>query len=176
MLVDSGHKTDDTYAHCCLWGWFAIKGTEARDGFLVDGEKVIAAWSMDGAVPTRFSPAYLLPNSAQSWTEVLSVSKALTTGMMAQARGGRLAGWTVAKDAPDYYLAQMAARQFDDRKKAWVTVGKQGEHLWDCERYALAAAFMAGVSNLPTQQIETAENENNANTENNHTEGSACAA
>ena len=150
VLVDSGHKTDDTYAHCCLWGWFAIKGTEARDGFLVDGEKVIAAWSMTGQAPTRFSPAYLLPGSVNSWTEVLSVSKALTTGMLAQARGGRLVGWTVPKDAPDYYLAQMAARQFDDRKKAWVTVGKQGEHLWDCERYALAAAFMAGVSSLQT--------------------------
>ena len=157
VLVDSGHKTDDTYAHCCLWGWFAMKGAEARDGFLVDGRKVIACWSMDGAIPTRFAPAYLLPNSVKSWTEVVQVSKALTTGMMAQARAGKLVGCTIPKDAPDYYTAQMAARIFDDKKKAWRTVGKCGEHLWDCERYALAAGFMAGC--FDAQQTDNTNDE-----------------
>ena len=27
----------------------------------------------------------------------------------------------------------------------WRTIGKCGEHLWDCERYQLAAAQLAGL-------------------------------
>lgn len=144
VLVDSGHRPDDVYAHCCLWGWYAIRGYEAADGFLVGGEKVLAAWTMDGESATRFAPASLLHNSVKQWTETLRVSDALTTGMLSQARNGKMAGWSIPKDTPEFYRAQLAARIFDETKKAWRTVGKCGEHLWDCERYALAAAFMAG--------------------------------
>lgn len=152
VLVDSGegNRTDDVYAHCCLWGWFAMKGAEAKDGFLVDGEKRLAAFSMNGAAATRYSPAYLLPDSVQSWTEVLQVSKAITTGIMSRARAGQVRGWSIPKDAPEFYKAQLAARVWDDRKKEWRTVGKQGEHLWDCERYAFGAAAMAGYFNYTT--------------------------
>ena len=127
-----------------MWGWFSIRGYEAADGFLIGGEKVIAAWAMDGDLATRFAPAYLLPGSVKQWTETLRVSDVLTTGMLSQARSGKMAGWSIPKDAPDFYREQLAARIFDETKKTWRTVGKCGEHLWDCERYALAAAFMAG--------------------------------
>ena len=161
VLVDSGEggRTDDVYAHCCLWGWIAMKGVEAKDGFLVGGEKCLAAWSMNGEAATRYSPASLLPNSRNSWTEVLMVSKAITTGIMARARGGFIAGWTIPKDAPDFYREQLATRRYDERKKLWRTIGKCGEHLWDCERYAIAAAFMAGYF----QDSTTTETDNTTN-------------
>jgi hypothetical protein len=99
----------------------------------------------------------------------LLVSDDLTSEVLDRARSGQLSGWTMAADAPDYYRTQMAARVRVTRREQltgrttleWKTLGKQGEHLWDCERYILAAAAEAKFLFLSEQLRAPPPNESN---------------
>jgi phage terminase large subunit GpA-like protein len=154
VLVDSTHFTDRVYRECCRWGWHAIRGVKAPGGFVIDrrGDKRpvrVMARKAEG----NGTPASLAPGSALRSCKVFAVSEELTSQALGHYRsGGDPAAWSIAADAPPDYLAQLAARQRFARKHAktgqpvweWRTIGKCGEHLWDCERYQLAAAQLAG--------------------------------
>ena len=158
VVVDSGDATDAVYTACCKWGWFAIKGEKVPGGYLVQRPdaaaiRVIARYSADiNGRKTEFYPTQLAPGSKLRCCKMMLVSDEMTSEVMLKARGGRLAGWTIAKNAPDFYLAQLASTVRVSRPHPttnapiweWKEIGNAGNHLWDCERYAIAAAFLAG--------------------------------
>jgi hypothetical protein len=158
VVVDSGHFADAVYTACCRWGWFAIKGERVPGGYLLERDGVKFR-SMSRMSDQRLVPAVLHPESVRRMCRLLLVSDDLTSEVLDRARSGLLAGWTMAGDAPDYYRSQMAARVRVSRREPgtgrttleWKTVGKQGEHLWDCERYILAAAAEAKLLFLTEQ-------------------------
>lgn len=163
VLVDSGKWPDSVYIACCRYGWHAIKGEKVPGGYTVtqpDGAKIRALARQSDARPT---PSVLAAGSVQTSCALFMVSEELTSEILANCRDGRVDGWSIPADAPDFYRAQLAARV---RRRVkikgtgrdaweWKTIGKQGEHLWDCERYLLAAAFVAGAFDFkPTTQAE----------------------
>lgn len=153
VLVDSTHFTDRVYRECCRWGWVALRGVKAPGGFVVERKgdrrpvRVMARKAEGGG-----QPASLAPGSALRSCSVFAVSEELTSQALAHYRaGGDPVAWSIAADSPPEYMAQLAARQRFARKHAktgaptweWRTIGKCGEHMWDCERYNLAAAQLA---------------------------------
>lgn len=152
VLVDSGKWPDTVYTECCLYGWLAIKGEAVPGGYLVrdiagNGQRVIARASEGICYPAR-----LAAGSKKGGTRLYLVSDQLSSEILARARAGRLAGWTIAKDAPVFYRAQLASMvRVSARNKltgqptlTWKELGNAGNHLWDCERYAIAAAYLCG--------------------------------
>lgn len=179
VVIDAGKWPDAVYTACCRYGWHAIKGEKVPGGYAIqqpDGSKVRALARQSDSRPT---PANLAPGSVQSSCALFLISEELTSEILANCRSGHVGGWTIPADAPDFYRAQLAARvRRRVRVKStgrevleWATIGKQGEHLWDCERYLLAAAFIAGAFDFNPNT-----NPNATDTENDHTEGSALAA
>lgn len=168
VVADAGHFTDAVYTACCRWGWFALKGEKVAGGYLMEsnGVKFRALARISDQHPT---PAVLHPDSVRRACNLLLVSDELTSQVLDRARSGLLAGWTTAANMPSTYCEQMAARVRVTRRVPstgqtvleWRTVGRQGEHLWDCERYLLAAAAMAGyfvlteTASTPTTPSET---------------------
>lgn len=158
VVVDSGHQTDAVYTACCRWGWIAIKGEKVPGGYTVtdkDGRRsrVMARASADiNGRPVEYFPMQLAAGSVRRSCNMVLVSDEMSSEVLARARAGQLDGWTMAKDSPDFYRAQMAAmvqvqkenRITGKRETIWKEIGKAGNHLWDCERYAIAAAFIAG--------------------------------
>jgi len=158
VVVDSGKFTDDVYTACCLHGWFCIKGEKAPGGYLMtlpDKRKayVIARASADvnGRMVAHY-PTQLAPGSKLRACNLFLVSDEMSSQVLAKARAGELAGWTVAKDAPEFYRQQLASMVRLSKPHPltnapewyWKILGQAGNHLWDCERYAMAAAFVAG--------------------------------
>lgn len=151
VFIDAGHFTDDVYKHCCRYDWNAIKGEEAKDGFLLDvkGRAVRAPVVLANG---RGTPTQILPGSAVRSCVLLRVSEAMTSDSLHLFRTGRVPTWTIPEDAPDFYREQMKARIRRERLvpktgqtvTEWHTVGRCGEHLWDCERYQIAGAFLFG--------------------------------
>ena len=35
----------------------------------------------------------------------------------------------------------------------WVTVGRSGEHLWDCERFQIAAAYLGEILSAKKAEV-----------------------
>jgi hypothetical protein len=152
VLIDSGKWPDTVYSQCCLYGWLAIKGEAVPGGYLVrdslgNAHRVIARQS-EGLC----YPAQLASGSKKGNTRLYLVSDQLSSEILARARSGRLAGWTIAKDAPAFYRAQLASMvRLSSRNRmtgqpilTWKELGNAGNHLWDCERYAIAAAYLCG--------------------------------
>lgn len=158
VLVDSGKWADAAYTACCLYGWFAIKGQKAAGGYLMrlpDGRqvKVLARASADvNGRPTECYPTQLSTGSKLRCCQLYLVSDEMSSEVLAKGRSGKLAGWTVAKDSPEFYRQQLASMARLSKAHPltnapewyWKEVGKAGNHLWDCERYAIAAAFLSG--------------------------------
>lgn len=164
VVVDSGKWADDVYHVCCRWGWIALKGEKVPGGYLIErGKKKFRAMiriSMDRPVPSM-----LHSESVQRSCRLALVSDELTSQVLDRARSGSVAGWTTPSDAPEFYRSQLAARvrvpvrvgETGQSKLEWRTIGKQGEHLWDCERYVLAAAFEAGLFTIEPESESTPE-------------------
>ena len=154
VLCDSSHFSDKVYRECCRWGWHAIKGDKAPGGYKrlrKDGRTVR---EMSRPAEGNATPSSLAPGSALRSCKLFFVSEELTSQALAHYRSGSDAqGWSIAADTPVEYLQQLAARQRFQRPNQrtgqpvweWRTIGKCGEHLWDCERYQLAAAQLAGL-------------------------------
>ncbi len=152
VFVDSSHFTELVYGQCCRFDWNAIKGEKAQSGFTVDID------GMQYRVPVAASnskgtPAQLPADAPFTACELFRVSEEMTAESLHLFRTGRANGWTVPRNPPAEYLEQMSARVRRSRQHKltgqtvweWVTIGKAGEHLWDCERYQLAAAFLANI-------------------------------
>lgn len=156
--ADAGKFTDAVYVACCRWGWVAIKGEKVPGGYLREsnGIKYRAMSRLSDQHPT---PAMLHPGSVRGACYLLLISEELTSQVLDRARSGLLAGWTMASDAPGFYKEHMASRVRIARRAPttgqpileWRTIGKQGEHTWDCERYLLALAAEAGFFIIPAQ-------------------------
>lgn len=154
VLCDSSHFSDKVYRECCRWGWHAIKGDKAAGGYKrlrKDGRTVR---EMSRPAEGNATPSSLAPGSALRSCKLFFVSEELTSQALAHYRSGSdPQGWSIAADTPVEYLQQLAARQRFQRPNQrtgqpvweWRTIGKCGEHLWDCERYQLAAAQLAGL-------------------------------
>ena len=150
VFVDSSHFTELVYGQCCRFDWNAIKGEKAPSGFIEerDGTKFRVPVTTSN---TRGICAQLPPDAKMTSCELFRVSEELTAESLHLFRTGRAHGWTVPRNAPADYQEQMSARVRRTRQHSktgqtiweWVTVGKCGEHLWDCERYQIAAAFLA---------------------------------
>jgi hypothetical protein len=158
VFVDSGHFTDTVYQQCCRFDWNAIKGEKCAGGFVqtvgdvklrvpvleANGEGVPMALPVDAVVKA---------------CALYRVSEEMTSERLHLFRTGRATGWTVPANPPKEYTDQMAARVRRARQNPrtgqtfweWVTIAKCGEHLWDCERIQIAAAFLAGALD-PEQQ------------------------
>ena len=162
VFVDSSHFTELVYGQCCRFDWNAIKGEKAVAGFVVESE------GMQMRVPVSASnskgkPAQLPPDARYNACELFRVSEEMTAASLHLFRTGRAKGWTIPRNPPAEYSEQMAARVRRSRQHKltgqtiweWITVGKCGEHLWDCERYQLAAAFLA--EKLEGKIIDTKE-------------------
>jgi hypothetical protein len=110
-------------------------------------------------------PAILILGSVRKSCRLILISEELTSEVLDNARSGRVAGWTMAADAPEFYRVQMASRvRVTTTNKAgqkvleWRTVGKQGEHCWDGERYVFGVATMTGWFNLDESPDVVSEN------------------
>ena len=152
VLIDSGHFTDSVYTACCRYGWVATKGESVAGGYVIekDGVKLRAPCRVSESRP---APQFIEPGSVQPSCDLLLVSEELTSQVLDRCRSGKLDSWSVADDMPESYTAQMNARRRIMKRNTrdgspeweWRTFGKCGEHLWDCERVLLAAAYEAGV-------------------------------
>jgi hypothetical protein len=153
VFIDSGHFTATVYAQCCRFNWTALKGENAPMGFpekQADGKvrNVPIMKAQGRGVPTarttdaRIASCYLV-----------RISEELTADTLSLFRTDSAQGWTIADDAPAEYHEQMASRvrrvrlhpRTGQAIHEWVTIGKSGEHLHDCERYQIAAAYAAGM-------------------------------
>jgi phage terminase large subunit GpA-like protein len=152
-FVDSGDLTDAVYMNCARYGWFAIKGEEVPGGYLV-----VLANSQKVRVVARASdalgiPAQLGPGSKNKACRLFLISDSMSSEILAKARAGKLEGWTIASDTPQFYRQQLASMvKISQNDKLtnrvrwfWKEIGKAGNHCWDIERYAIAAAFLAGL-------------------------------
>lgn len=177
VLIDSGDFTDAVYTECAFYGWYAIKGEPAERGYRRDlgGGRFaseLAEFSGGNAAHSRTRYFPLKPRSGgkATWCHLIKVSDKLSSDVLGALRAGN-AGWTAANDAPQDWREQLAAVVFfnEANKKTGrmerrsKTAGKCGEHLWDCERYQLAAAVMSGVLKISTQpKTEEEKKEENA--------------
>lgn len=165
VLIDSGDFTDAVYTECAFYGWYAIKGEPAERGYRRDlgGGRFaseLAEFSGGNAAHsrTKYFPVKPRQGGKANWCHMIKVSDSLSSDVLGAMRGGT-AGWTAANDAPQDWREQMAAvvkSQVANKKTGrmewiWKTIAKCGEHLWDCERYQLAAAVMSGVLKISTQ-------------------------
>jgi hypothetical protein len=159
-FVDSSHFTELVYGQCCRFNWNALKGEKASGGFVEEGDGVslrvpVSASNQSGR------PARLPVDARVTACDLLRVSEEMTSESLHLFRTGRAGGWTIPRNAPAEYMEQMASRVRRTRQHKltgqtiweWVTVGKCGEHLWDCERYQVAAAYLSGM--LEGKQEET---------------------
>lgn len=158
VMIDSGFEADGVYAMCCLYGWNAIKGEKVPGGYrqkTAEGREIVALAkvSLDAYGELMpYSPSQLLPGSTRRGCFLTLVSDELTSEVMARARAGKVDGFTLARDTPRFYRDQFASMQRKPKEHPvtkqivwnWVEIGKHGNHLWDCERYILAAMFLAG--------------------------------
>lgn len=163
VFADSGFFTEVVYGQCCRWDWNAIKGEKAANGFIYRGENDI-----DLSVPvieanTLGQPTQLPPDAQYSSCNLYRVSEEMTAETLHLFRTGRALGWEKPRDPPEEYEAQMTAKIRRARQHKttgqtiweWVTVGIQGEHLWDCERMQIAAAFLAELlEGKPVKKLE----------------------
>ena len=176
VLVDSGDQTDSVYSMCCLHGWFAIKGERVPLGYEVRGangrsSRVMARYSRDAAGQwVQHFPTKLPAGAVQRWCKLVLVSDERSSQVLDRARKGLVEGWSMPKDAPDFYRGQLASMVRLSRHNKltnqvewyWRSVGNAGNHLWDCERYALAAAFLAGYFFLAEPPTEPKKDETEA--------------
>ena len=162
VCVDSGgtdQMTQNCYTACCKYGWNAFKGRGQEDSFVVHEE--------DGksyAGPIKESKLsiipYLEPGSKHSSVSFFLVSKSATGEMLQMFRAAQNGMWTIASDTPQTYREQLRSvvpKTFKDPKTGrefsrLMTVGFAGDHLWDCERYQLAAAWQAGLIGVSEQE------------------------
>lgn len=157
VYMDSGHQADAVYTACCLYGWFSIKGENAPGGYLMPNPtgtakiRVIARESADlNGRAVEYYPAQLTKGSRQGCCFLYLVSDDMSSEVLSRARSGLLTGWTIARDTPEFYRAQLASMVLKSKPNPktnkpeyfYKEIGKAGNHLWDCERYAIAAAFL----------------------------------
>jgi hypothetical protein len=168
VVVDSGARADDVYTVCCKYGWIAVKGEKVPGGYrkkLKNGKTVVQIARVsanEAGVPYRYKPVKLLPESKAKFCRLLLVSDELTAEILGNARSGRVEGWTIAKDAPDFYREQLSsARRVSGRYPKtnqvywfWKFIGKAGNHLWDCERYLFALMYIAGFFQIQPRKAE----------------------
>lgn len=167
VVVDSGKWPDTVYTQCCLHGWFPIKGEAVPGGYIVRDAANRAYRVMARKAEAAARPAQLAPGSKFPSRPLLLISDQLSSEVLSKARSGNLAGWTLAKDTPQFYREQLASMVRVPEKNrvtgqtawVWKEFGKAGNHLWDCERYAIAAAFLAGRFHF-TDIARTAETAN----------------
>lgn len=162
VVVDSGHRADDVYTHCAFYGWIAIKGEAVPGGYRqrlpdgTDGFLVARASADANGRPFQYYPAQRLPGSKQEHCALILVSDEMSSEILSRCRSGKVAGWTLARDTPEEYRKQFATMQRMSRQHKltgqviwfWKEIGKAGNHLWDCERYLLAAMFMTGYFHI----------------------------
>ncbi len=165
VLVDSGYSATEVYRECCRYGWIAIKGEARKGGYEFtneDGVKSRRIFSLTSPADPGLGTA----EQGMTTCPLVLISDEMTSDALALFRSGEVAGWTVAKDTPEEHVQQMAARVKRSRVLPrtnqtvweWATVGKHGEHLWDCERMQLAAAVMSGF--FDHSKIITTEEKN----------------
>ena len=153
VAVDSTHFTDVVWTECCRYDWSAITGMKAPKGFrrdLGDGRYIDepAQPAQGRGVPMREAKG----SSVSSCFRLL-VSEVMTASILLRCRAGEVPGWSTPRPLPEDYHAQMKARVLRPKRHPltgqfvweWVTVGRCGEHAWDCERYCLAMAHMGGL-------------------------------
>lgn len=166
VFIDSSHFTELVYGQCCRFGWNAIKGEPAPNGFLKkegESKRYVPVIESNG----RGQPAQLPADARFSSCTLWRVSEEMTAGSLHLFRTGRAKGWTIPRNPPADYSQQMAARVRRARQhKAtgqtvweWFTIGKCGEHAWDCERYQCAPTHIGGILEglEPETQIEKEE-------------------
>jgi hypothetical protein len=153
VLVDATHFTAQVYQACCRWGWHALRGEDAPGGYLSLTPDRRTLRHFATAAKGNGVPSQLLPGSELRSCRLFLVSEALTSDVLAAYRAGDGAAWSIAADTPTDYHKQVLARvraQIRNPRTGklqwkWKTKGRQGEHIWDCERYQIAGAQLAGL-------------------------------
>lgn len=153
VFADSSHYSGSVYKECCLYDWNAVKGVEALGGFTVKTES-----GRSYKVPVKEAEGRGIPvnphhNQRVSTCLLLAVSEDMTSDTLRLFRSGTAEGWSLPADVSEEYTAQLASRvkrpevvkSSGQTVWKWHTIGKQGEHLWDCERYQIAAAWLSGM-------------------------------
>lgn len=153
--LDSGHFTTTVYRECVMYGWTAVKGEDDAVIRTKIGDRIVngpVGKSMNGG-----DPFLGLRGAGRHLCDLYLVSRPTTHQMLHSLKVGTFPGWTIAEDAPELYRKQL---QVVRREKVnprtgvqgfeWVVTGSAGNHLNDAERYALAAAMVAGLVKLTT--------------------------
>lgn len=164
MFVDSSHFTELVYGQCCRFGWNAIKGEKAPNGF---EKKVSDTLTLRVSViesNDKGRPAQLPADARYTACQLWRVSEELTAQRLYLFRTGRALGWSEPRNAPTEYTEQVAAKVRRARRHPrtgqtiweWVTIGKCGEHAYDCNRYQIAGAELGGgLDEIPIEPIDT---------------------
>lgn len=160
VFVDAGDMTDQVYTECAARGWYALKGEKAPQGYRKerpDGRAIFEAAMFSGGDERRLRnkmyPSQPKPGGKQRFCELMLVSDTRTSEALHMFRTGRAEGWTTARDTPEDHKKQLASvvRRYREvgktgqRVAEWATIGNAGNHLWDCERYQIAAAVLGGI-------------------------------
>lgn len=178
VFVDSTHFTDQVYTECAFYGWYALRGEKAPTGYRKqrpDGRAVFEAAMFSGGDERRLRnkmyPSQPRAGGKQRYCELLLVSDTRTSEALHLFRTGRAEGWTTASDTPEAHKNQLASvvRRWREVGKTgqkvaeYATIGKHGNHIWDCERYQIAAAVMAGILRDKTAKDADGENSEEQN-------------
>lgn len=130
--------------------WFAIKG----DGRLATPYNY-----------TQIDPFTGLRRQGLHKIRLLHVNKELWQAELARRRAGKSLDWGLYENPDPAYLKQLNAVWLEETRskktgklvRTWKTRGKDGEHYWDCETYALAMSRLLGAAHIkPTANQETA--------------------
>lgn len=161
VLVDATHFTAQVYQACCRWGWHALRGEDAPGGYLSLTADRRTLRHFATAAKGNGVPSQILPGSELRTCRLFLVSEALTSDVLSAYRAGDGSTWSIGVDAPPDYHKQVLSRVRVQVRNPhtgkvqwkWRTKGRQGEHLWDCERYQIAAAQLAGLLDpIPTHE------------------------
>lgn len=151
--IDMRNRTDEVIAfhrrHAHNTRLFL--GTELKEGALYSTERV-DRHPITGA-PYRDSPV--------RWNISVSLFKDMLARGIRTGVGSEPNAWHVHTDPPADYLAHLTSehkvlrrtRASRARRAIWVQKGERSNHYWDCENYALTAAYLAGVHQWTSERV-----------------------
>lgn len=150
VWVDSGFATQQVYEACVRFDWSPIKGDQARDGYrklikLKNGSTYYTISACNDT--TMVSPDVMPADRKCNETLLIMISEGITEKIIDDFKCGKAGWWGVPKDVGNEYLQHLANvtpvpiyNNMGGFKH--IEYVKKKPHDWyDCERYAIAAAY-----------------------------------
>lgn len=161
VAEDAAHWGDEVYEYCCVWGWRALIGDDAKAYAWFRGANNSEKYYLPFSKPQKIDPA--MGYTRADWNDarkrdfaaarkyrhaiVCRWSNPYFKNFLQRLKSGRGLYWGIPKDITQTYLDQLEGEKLIKVKEQWVwkKVGKKGDHYLDCERMNLVLAFIYGL-------------------------------